>query len=99
MTGQPIPASLADRTQRQSFAQSALVAGSLLLLATMLGGWLFDVGQTLMLAASLVIVLLTLGGGFMAWRLARCSGWLRPWLGLAARRGSPVLRPAPATSA
>ncbi len=46
-----------------------------------------------------VIVLLTLGGGFMAWRLARCSGWLRPWLGLAARRGSPVLRPAPATSA
>ncbi len=49
MTGHPIPASLADRTQRQSFAQSALVAGSLLLLAAMLGGWLFDVGQTLMM--------------------------------------------------
>jgi glucans biosynthesis protein C len=45
------------------------------------------------------IVLLTFGGGFAAWRLARRSGGLRPWLGLAARDASPVLRPAAATSA
>lgn len=55
-----IPARLAARTRRESFAQSAMVAGSLLLMVAMLGGWWFDVGQTLMLAASLVIVLLTL---------------------------------------
>jgi len=46
-----------------------------------------------------VIVLLTFGGGFVAWRLARRSGWLRPWLGLATRGAPPVLRPAPAASA
>lgn len=78
MTGQPIPANLADRTQRQSFAQSALVAGSLLLLATMLGGWLFDVGQTLMLAASLVIVLLTLSAIGLFLAFANGSGQARP---------------------
>lgn len=37
-----------------------MVAGTLVLMAAILGGWLFNVGQTLVLAASLVIVLLTL---------------------------------------
>lgn len=35
---------------------------------------------------ALLIVLLSFGGGFTAWRLARRSGWLRPWMGLSARR-------------
>jgi restriction system protein len=60
MSSQRIPASLAGRSQHQSFAQSALVAGILLLLLAMLGGWLFGVGQPLMLAVALVIVVLTL---------------------------------------
>jgi glucan biosynthesis protein C len=48
---------------------------------------------------ALVIVLLSFGGGFVAWQLARRSGWLRPWLGLAARRPLPLVRPVPATTA
>lgn len=60
MSSHRIPASLAGRTQQPSFAQSALVAGILLLLLAMLGGWLFRIGQPLVLAASLVIVVLTL---------------------------------------
>jgi peptidoglycan/LPS O-acetylase OafA/YrhL len=38
-------------------------------------------------AEAMVIVLLSLGGGMATWRLARHGGWLRPWLGLAPRRG------------
>ena len=46
-----------------------------------------------------VIVLLTFGGGFAAWQLARRSGALRPWMGLAARRPLPAFRCAPEGSA
>jgi hypothetical protein len=41
-------------------------------------------------AEAVWIVALTLGGGFAAWQLARRIGWLRPWMGLAAR---PAPRP------
>ena len=41
-----------------------------------------------------VIVLLTFGGGIAAWQLARHSGRLRPWFGLAARRPQPATRAA-----
>jgi hypothetical protein len=37
-----------------------------------------------------VIVALTFGGGFAAWRLARRVGWLRPWMGLSSRRPAPA---------
>lgn len=49
-----------------------------------------------------VIVLLTFGGGFAAWQLARRSSWLRPWLGLAARccqASRPALTPRARTTA
>ena len=36
-----------------------------------------------------VIVALTFAGGWAAWRLARRSGWLRPWLGLARQATRP----------
>ncbi|HOM12384.1 MAG TPA: acyltransferase [Rubrivivax sp.] len=68
---------------------------------------LYLVHQTIIIAAAValrplalaagmqaaLIVALTFGGGFAAWRLARRSGWLRPWLGLApARVSAPALR-------
>ena len=37
-----------------------------------------------------LIVLLTFCGGIATWRLARRSGWLRPWLGLAPRGSRPA---------
>ena len=45
---------------------------------------------------ALVIVGATFAGGFAAWQLARHSGWLRPWLGLAA---APADRLAPGGAA
>ncbi len=60
MSSHKNPASWADRAQQPSFAQSVIVAGTLTWLLVLLGGWLLDVGQTVTLAASLVIVLLSL---------------------------------------
>ncbi len=54
------PARWADRAQQPSFAQSVMVAAAVIWLLTLLGGWLLGLGQTVMLAASLVIVLLSL---------------------------------------
>lgn len=42
-----------------------------------------------------LIIGITFGGGFLAWQLARRIGWLRPWMGLAARRAA---RPWPCTA-
>ncbi len=54
------PAPWAERAQQPSFAQSVMVAGTVTWLLALLGGWLLGLGQTVMLAASLVIVLLSL---------------------------------------
>lgn len=78
MTRHRIPANLAGRTQRQSFAQSALVSGTLLLLLAILGLWLFDVGQPVVLAASLMIVVLTLSTIGVHLAFANNSGEARP---------------------
>lgn len=50
----------ADRAQQPSFAQSVMVAGTLTWLLALLGGWMLGLGQTMMLAVSLAIVLLSL---------------------------------------
>jgi hypothetical protein len=60
MSSHRIPATLAGRMQQHSFAQSALIAGTLLLLLAMVCGWLLELGQPIMLAIALVIVVLTL---------------------------------------
>ena len=60
MSSDKNPASWADRAQQPSFAQSVMVAGTLTWLLALLGGWLLGLGQTVILAASLVIVLLSL---------------------------------------
>jgi len=60
MSSHKIPAPWADRAQQPSFAQSVMVAGTVTWLLVLLGGWLLGLGQTVMLAASLVIVLLSL---------------------------------------
>lgn len=54
------PAPWADHAQQPSFAQSVMVAGTLTWLLALLGGWLLGIGQTVILAATLVIVLLCL---------------------------------------
>jgi glucan biosynthesis protein C len=46
-----------------------------------------------------LIVALTFAGGFAAWRLARRSGWLRPWLGLSPQAPAPALKHAAASTA
>jgi glucans biosynthesis protein C len=46
-----------------------------------------------------VIVVLTFGGGWAAWQLARRVGWLRPWMGLTPRSSAPTLQRAAASSA
>lgn len=60
MSSHRIPATFAGRSQQQSFAQSALVAGTLLLLVAMLCGWLLELGTAIMLAMALVVVVITL---------------------------------------
>ncbi len=55
-----IPAPLAGRAQNLSLAQSVLITGAILLLLTLLGGWLLDLGQPIVLAAALLIVVLGL---------------------------------------
>jgi hypothetical protein len=60
MSSHRIPATFAGRTQQHAFAQSALIAGTLLLLLAMACGWLLGLGQPTMLALALVIVVLTL---------------------------------------
>jgi len=49
-------------------------------------------------AEAALIVALTFGGGFAAWRLARRTGWLRPCLGLPARSSAPAFQHAAASS-
>jgi len=60
MSSHKNPAPWAQRAQQPTFAQSVMVAGTLTWLLALLGGWLLGLGQTVMLAASLVIVLLSL---------------------------------------
>lgn len=60
MSNHRIPAPIAGRAQNPSFAQSVLVTGAILLLLTLLGGWLLDLGQAIMLATALLIVMLGL---------------------------------------
>lgn len=45
-----------------------------------------------------VIVALTFAGGLAAWRLARRSGWLRPWMGLSSPRSPTLALQRPAVS-
>jgi len=60
MSSHRIPASFTGRAQQQSFAQSAMVTGTLVLLLAMLGGWMLGLGQAIMLATALFVVVLTL---------------------------------------
>ncbi|MEO8543277.1 MAG: restriction endonuclease [Burkholderiaceae bacterium] len=60
MSSHRISTTFAGRAQQQSFAQSALVGGTLLLLLAVVGGWLLGLGHAIMLATALVIVVLTL---------------------------------------
>ena len=79
-----IPATLAARTQQHSFAQSALIAGTLVLLLAMVCGWLLELGQPIMLAIALVVVVLTLST--IGLQLAFANRNTRPRDDAAARR-------------
>ena len=55
MSTHKIPATWADRAKQPSFAQSVMVGATLVWLLAMLGAWLLDLGQTVMLASSLAV--------------------------------------------
>lgn len=61
MTNRSPSVRLVPPSKPQTIAQSALVAGSLMLLLTWLGAWLFALGPALVLTTSLAIVGLALG--------------------------------------
>lgn len=73
MSTQKNPAPWAERAQQPSFAQSVMVAGTLAWLLALLGGWLLGLGQTVILAASLAIVLLSLSAIGLRLALGRDS--------------------------
>ena len=60
MSSHKNPAARADRAKQPTFAQSVMVAGILIWLLALLAGWLFGLGQAVLLAASLAIILLSL---------------------------------------